>query len=79
MAVVANADRIDRALDELARLTVTPRPLDIVDRLIAAATIAGLWKIVAAHALKGGDSELLGIASREREHARRAFRSLDPP
>jgi hypothetical protein len=79
MAVRANARPIDRALDELARLTEAARQLDVPDQLLTAATIAGLWEIVAEHAVKTNDAQLLVVASREREHARRAFHALDPP
>lgn len=79
MAVVANADPIDVALDRIATLLEEPRPRESVDVMLAAASIAALWTIVAEHALDRGDSELLLIASREREHARAAFRAHDPP
>ena len=78
MAVVANADPVDRALDELAAV-YDLRDQGHIDTLIAAAAIAAWWEIVADRAVATHDHQLLVIASREREHARAALGALAPP
>lgn len=80
MAVVEDADEIDRALSLIPRLMERDQRTD-ADRFLAAAALLSLWHLVFEDAMKRGDAQLALIASGEHQHARSAFRALlgDPP
>lgn len=76
MAVMANADPIDVALDQIAGIASTPHD-ELADALSSALRIAALWRQVFEGAMRRADAQLAEIAAREHANAQRTFRSIE--
>lgn len=75
MSVVAGADRIDVALDEIAAAMQRPHD-DLPEQISVALTCMALWRVVFKGAMTNSDGVLAGVAGREWRHARNTYRAL---
>lgn len=76
MAVMLDADPIDRALDQIATAALHTET-DLAAATRQALAIAALWHQVFDGAMRRGDHELARIASDEWRSAQKVFRSLE--